>query len=429
MISKYALRQPSLMAPLFVFAFCLAMIASSRGMGETYAIFLLPLSEAFGWNRANVTSIYAVYMVAFGFGSLLSGLVFDRFGPRFNYTIGLGLLAICYGYAGHLTSLFTFYVVIGICGGIGAAMVGIVPTQSLISRWFTKRRGTILSMAYSGQGIGVMMLAPAAQIAIQKFGWQQAYMIASCGFVAVFILMMFLPWRRIAKGVVAAPPSAEHDITATIAPTTPSAPSVSRRGPRSLAEAVRLPEFWGFFTIFGASAIAIFAVSLQVVAYLIEQKFSAVHAALAFGCIGMLTILGIALTGILADRFPRHLVATGSYGLTIIGIVSLAALQWSTHWVFLVVFVLCFGLSAGARGPIITTQMAELFAGPGLASIFGATNVGQGCGAALGAFMAGYLYDVTGGYNTGFAVSLVFAFVGLSMFWVVPAIRHGTREH
>jgi MFS family permease len=73
--------------------------------------------------------------------------------------------------------------------------------------------------------------------------------------------------------------------------------------------------------------------------------------------------------------------------------------------------------------------MAELFAGPGLASIFGATNVGQGCGAALGAFMAGYLYDVTGGYNTGFAVSLVFAFVGLSMFWVVPAIRHGTREH
>jgi len=189
---------PNSLAALFVFAFCLVMIASSRGMGETYAIFLLPLSETFGWNRANVTSIYAIYMVAFGFGSLLSGLVFDRFGPRFNYMIGLTLLAGCYGFAGKLDSLASFYLVIGACGGIGAAMVGIVPTQSLISRWFHRRRGTVLSIAYSGQGIGVMLLAPAAQLAIQRFGWQQAYGLASLGFIIVFIVMVFLPWQRIA---------------------------------------------------------------------------------------------------------------------------------------------------------------------------------------------------------------------------------------
>ena len=128
MVSSPPRRMPDSLAALFVFAFCLVMIASSRGMGETYAIFLLPLSETFSWNRANVTSIYAIYMVAFGFGSLLSGLVFDRFGPRFNYMIGLTLLAGCYGFAGKLDSLVSFYLVIGICGGIGAAMVGIVPT-------------------------------------------------------------------------------------------------------------------------------------------------------------------------------------------------------------------------------------------------------------------------------------------------------------
>jgi len=416
MISKPLFRLPASWAPLFVFAFCLLMIATSRGMGETYAIFLLPLSENFGWNRGNVTSIYSVYMVAFGFGSLLSGLVFDRFGPRFNYMIGLVLLAGCYGYAGNLTSLFAFYFVVGVCGGIGAAMVGIVPTQSLISRWFKKRRGTVLSMAYSGQGIGVMLLAPPAQLAIQKLGWQGAYQLASIGFVIIFVMMIFLPWQRIASGIVA--PKNTPEALFDQAP--------PHRGP-TLAEAIRLPEFWGFFTIFGASAISVFAVSLQAVAYLIEQGFSAVEAALAFGSIGMLTILGIALTGILADRYPRHIVATGSYGLTIIGIVSLATLQIAPHWGGLAVFVLCFGLSAGARGPIITAQMADLFAGRGLASIFGATNIGQGCGAALGAYMAGFLYDTTGGYNTGFCISLAFACLGLSMFWVVPAIRHGKQ--
>ena len=409
---------PNSLAAFFVFAFCLVMIASSRGMGETYAIFLLPLSDAFGWNRANVTSIYAIYMLAFGFGSLLSGLVFDRLGPRFNYMVGLTLLAGCYGLAGELDSLASFYLVIGVCGGIGAAMVGIVPTQSLISRWFHRRRGTVLSIAYSGQGIGVMLLAPAAQLAIQRFGWQQAYGMASLGFIIVFIMMVFLPWQRIAKGMITPQNPADGAIVQS---------TKASQGP-SLAEAIRLPEFWGFFVIFGASAISVFAVSLQTVAYLIEQNFSAVQAALAFGSIGMLTVIGIAITGMLADRYPRHLVATGSYGLTIIGIVALAALQQLPHWGLLGLFVMCFGLSAGARGPIITTQMAELFAGRGLASIFGATNIGQGCGAALGAFIAGFLYDTTGGYNTGFLISLTFALIGLSMFWVVPAIRHGQKQ-
>ena len=409
---------PNSLAALFVFAFCLLMIASSRGMGETYAIFLLPLSETFSWNRANVTSIYAIYMLAFGFGSLVSGLVFDRFGPRFNYMIGLTLLAGCYGFAGKLDSLASFCFGIGICGGIGAAMVGIVPTQSLISRWFHRRRGTVLSIAYSGQGIGVMLLAPAAQLAIQQFGWQQAYGMASISFTIVFIVMLFLPWQRIAAGMIALEGPADG---------TAAQPKKTQKGP-SLAEAIRLPEFWGFFVIFGASAISVFAVSLQTVAYLIEQNFSAVQAAFAFGSIGMLTVIGIAITGMLADRYPRHLVATGSYGLTIIGILALTSLQHLQHWGLLGLFVLCFGLSAGARGPIITTQMADLFAGRGLASIFGATNIGQGCGAAIGAFMAGFLYDITGGYNTGFMISLTFALIGLSMFWVVPAIRHGKKQ-
>ncbi len=417
-------RQPHLMQALFIFAFCMMMIAASRGMGETYAVFLLPLSDTFGWNRASVTSVYSVYMISFGFGSLLSGIVFDRLGPRFNYFSGLALLAGSYGLAGSMTSLFDFYLVIGVCGGVGAAMVGIVPAQSLISKWFDRRRTTALSIAYSGQGIGVMLLAPAAQIAIQKFGWQAAYGLAGYGFTAALVVILLLPWRRIAAGAATVPEKTANPVarTATDLAVSPSTP-----GP-SLRQAIQLPEFWGFFVIYGASAISIFSVSLQAVAFLVEQNFSVVHAAFAFGCNGMLTIIGIALTGILSERYPRHLIATASYGLTLIGVLSLAALQFYPNWLLLTVFVVTFGLSAGARGPIIAAQMAELFAGRGLASIFGATNVGQGCGAAFGAFMAGFLFDVTGSYNTGFVMSIIFALLGLSMFWVIPAIRHGSRR-
>ena len=90
--------------------------------------------------------------------------------------------------AGKINSLASFCFIIGVCGGAGAAMVGIVPTQSLVSRWFLKRRGTVLSIAYSGQGVGVMLLAPGAQLAIQEFGWQDAYQLGGYGFIFILIL-------------------------------------------------------------------------------------------------------------------------------------------------------------------------------------------------------------------------------------------------
>ena len=392
------------------------MIGVSRGMGETYGVFLLPLTESFEWSRASVTSIFSVYMISFGFGSLISGLVFDRIGPRFNYIIGLSLLAGCYGFAGHLNSIISFYLVLGVCGGIGAAMVGIVPTQSLVLRWFTRKRSTALSIAYSGQGIGVMMLVPAAQMVIEVTGWQDAYMFASYGFIVILCLVLLLPWASISAGVKPTSQSLIPDSS----PTKKLEPTNSGL---SLNEAVRRKEFWGFFTIFGASAIAVFGVSLQTVAYLIDHRFDPISAAFAYGLIGMLTIFGIAITGILAEHFPRHIIATGSYTLTAVGILALACLQLNQNWTLLVVFVTCFGLSAGARGPIITAQMGELFAGRGLASIFGATSVGNGCGAAIGAFLAGYSYDLTGSYSAGFGISLLFLCIGLSMFWLIPGIR------
>ena len=130
------------------------------------------------------------------------------------------------------------------------------------------------------------------------------------------------------------------------------------------------------------------------------------------------------LTGLAADRWPRHIVATISYILSFIAIISLALMQLYPSIFLLILFILGFGLSAGARGPIITTLMAEIFAGKGLASIYGATNLGQGFGAAAGAILAGLLFDLTGGYNFGFLLCSVFTLLGAILFWTVPQIRY-----
>ena len=59
---------------------------------------------------------------------------------------------------------------LGILGGLGASMVGVISAQSLVSRWFDKNLGTALSIAYAGQGLGVLIMAPLSQISIDRFG-------------------------------------------------------------------------------------------------------------------------------------------------------------------------------------------------------------------------------------------------------------------
>ena len=399
-------------SPLLVLFLCLVMTAFSRGSGETFTVFLLPLSEHFGWERAGVASVYSVYMVALGIGSLLAGITFDHLGARFNYVLGCLLLTFAYSLAEHLNSLWQFYLVIGVGAGIGAAMVGIIPSQSLVSRWFDRRLSTALSVAYAGQGLGTLCLVPLAQLSLDHVGWQSTYRIGGLLFAALFLIVLFLPWKTISRG-------ADDNPRKTL--------SGKATGGPTLKEAIRTRVFWGFAGIFCFTAIGIFGISLQTVAYLIESGFPEVNAALAFGVVGMLTFPGVALTGVAADHWPKHLVASFSYCLSFIGIAALAMLQFYANWFWLALFVVTFGFSAGARGPIITTLMAVYFSGRGLASIYGATNLGQGVGAAVGAFIVALLYDKTGGYAVGFIFCSVFTLAGALLFWVIPEIRYAER--
>ena len=389
------------------------MTALSRGAGETFSVFLLPLSGHFDWERASVASIYSVYMVSVGLGSLLAGVTFDRFGARFNYLAGSFILAGTYLTAGKLDQLWQFYIVIGVGGGIGASMIGLVPTQSLVSRWYHKRLSTALSIGYASQGLGTLTLVPLVQWFIERAQWQQAYGYIGWIFVVVFLVMLVLPWNSIEAGAADNPRKISKG---------------KATGGMTLREALSTRAFWAFFGIFAATAIGIFGVSLQSVAYLIDQGYSELEAAFAFGTVGMLSFVGMVITGIAAEYWPRHLVASFSYTLSLVGIGALALMQADINPILLMTFVLGMGLSSGARGPIITTLMAESFAGRGLASIYGAANIGQGLGAALGALAGGLLYDFTGNYNAGFlfcAISLLF---GLALFWVVPEIRNAATS-
>ena len=85
----FAKPQQSTRVALGVLALCFVLAVIGRGLGESFTVFLKPISESFGWDRAEVVSVYSLSALAGGLAAPLVGRLFDRSGPRTVYTLGL----------------------------------------------------------------------------------------------------------------------------------------------------------------------------------------------------------------------------------------------------------------------------------------------------------------------------------------------------
>src|ERR1700691_2778966 len=127
---------------LNVLALCFALSVLGRGLGESFTVFLKPISETFGWDRAQVVSVYSLAALAGGLGSPALGRLVDRSGPRAVYSLGLLLLGGAFLVAAHAQQLWQFQLSLGLCVGFGVAFIGNVPNSILLARWFGPRFAT-----------------------------------------------------------------------------------------------------------------------------------------------------------------------------------------------------------------------------------------------------------------------------------------------
>ncbi|MBC7585316.1 MFS transporter [Tardiphaga sp. vice352] len=393
---------------LAVLGVCFTLSVLGRGLQESFTVFLLPISQAFDWDRGDVVSIYSLTALCIGLASPLVGRLFDRSGPRAVFVTGLALIGGAFLAASFAQQLWQFQVTIGIALGCGVACISNVPNSILLGRWFGKRLPTAMSVVYSATGAGVLIMLPFAQILIDRLDWRGAYQTFGWMVLALLLPLVLLPWRFFANGSEHLEKPEGHDL--------------ADEG-WTLPRAMRHHAFWALFSTFFFTAIGMYAIAPQVVAYLIDAGFPPLTSATAWGFSGVVLLFGMLGVSWLDGVIGRRPSILFSYTLSIAGIVMLWLLQWYPNYFLLTGFVICFGSMIGSRGPLLTATAMKIFRGPRVGTIYGTITIGSGLGSALGSWSGGLLHDWTQSYNPLIAFALVSVVIGMIPFLVVPALR------
>jgi MFS family permease len=396
---------PASPAPSYpALAVTVVTLALVYGVWYAYSVFLVALLRDFGWSRSVLAGAFSVFTLVSGGASFVLGELADRFGPRRLILIGGGLLAASLWADSLVTRAWHLYLAFGLLTAVGVATAGWTPAVVMVQRQWKARLGLALGIAGSGIGVGIFLVVPLCQALIDAFGWRRAFRA-----LAALCALWILPATYLAI----------HD--------TPSLPRA--RAPRGDTGAPVGEHFLGLALAnrsFQLIALAVFLgnicsqmLHVHQAAFLVDHGISAMAAASVVSVVGVSSILGKTGGGYVSDFLRRELVyALGMIGMIMgVGVLWLVALTPSA-WVARGYAVL-FGVGYSVTAFIVPAMMSDRFRGPHFGSIFGLTQVASALGSALGAWLAGRIFDATGSYAIAFALAATAAAVAAWSVWAV----------
>jgi len=381
-----------------VMAACFGVMA---GFGSlfvyTFAVFVKPLSAAFGWNRESISLGFGLAAITLGLISPLLGRWIDRFGPRHIilpcmtvYCCAILSLAFLHS---HLWQFYATCVVLGIVGN-GAAHLAY---SRSISTWFEKRLGTALAFVMVGAGLGAMILPVVAQSIITHSGWRAAYL--SLGGIAV-VLGLPLSWRYVRERG-----SGQQT----------SAPVVHAGA--TWQEGLGSYPFWIIVVVLFVSSISMNGAITHLSALLTDRGITPRDAALCASVLGGMSLLGRIGVGWLLDRFFGARVALLINLTTAAGIFLLAR---SNNFSAGCVAAALIGIGAGGEAAITPYLLTRYFGLRAFSTLYGLTWTFYAAAGAIGPVLLGRAFDSTGSYASSLIILAIALAIAAALMLALP---------
>jgi MFS family permease len=364
-----------------------------------FGVFFTPMLTEFGWTRAMTSGTFSASQIIRGLGGIVMGRLNDKIGPRKVLTVCALLMAAGYLTMNFIHSLWQFYLVFAVLLGMGLSGFW-VPVLSTVARWFVRRRATMSGLVLTGTGVGTLIGAPLATLLLSIFDWRTCYLVMGIGMLLIMPALVQLI-RREPREVGQFP---DGDIKAA------SQVKIELTG-RTLKEAARSLPFWLFCCSSMAMGYCTFSVAVHIVPHAIEMDLSPGGAAGVLAVIGGCSLIGRLIMGDTADRIGERQVLFLCFIVNSLAFLLLVVFKQS--WM-LFVFAVIIGIAQG-MGSVGSPLLADVFGLKSHGLIFGVANNSYTIGAALGPFITGFIFDISGSYQGAFTVCLAASLFGLLM--------------
>jgi MFS family permease len=385
----------------------------STGVRHAVGPFLKPIVGDLGLDRASFSAVIALSLFLYGVFMPLAGMALDRVSVRVVTSVGTLLLVLSLALTAMVHNFWQFAAVYGVLVPLGLAGTGPVIASGVVARWFNKRRGTALSVLGSASMTGMSLLVPGVTWLILTTGWRMTYVA-----IGAAVLVVALP---LCLWVVRDSPES-IGLTADGEPLAPGA-SASRTERVTAGEALQTLAFWQLAGSFFTCGFSMSLLSAHGVPMLTDHGYTPMFASWALAVLGGSSIGFTVMLGALSDRFGRRPVLAAIYAGRVLIFAGFFLIR-DNPAAILAVAVLG-GITMAGTGSMTSALTADIYGRFSVSSVFGLIFLVHQTGSALGSWLAGAMFESTGGYGAAYALACLFL-VGAAI--VALNIDRGARR-
>lgn len=382
------------------------------------------LIKSLNWSNTDIGMAFTIKGIV-GLLSPIVGIVVLRWGPR-NVLWYSGIVTvICFGLTAYVTEPWQFVLTYGLGLGIAMIFTQNIAVFTLVNNWWEAKRGAMVGIVNGAGGVGQLVFLPMITWLLVVTDFKTAILIMAVILFIVGVLPQFIFVRNHPEQMGL---QKDGGLASTVKVEKPHKRYYFSPVDWKVKDAIRSFPLWCIVLSWGASTWAFLTLTVFGFTHLADKGFSTSLVATAMGAMGITTIIGSLIAGMVVDRFGPRIVLILSKVFLALGYALFISVS-STELLWVTVIIL--GFATGMNTPAVSTMIPSYYGNKNFAAIQGSVIWVLSLVSAASPLVSGYVADKTGSYNLAFTISLVIIAVGIVLAWLAkaPAVpKHYSEE-
>ena len=375
------------------------ILALSLGVRHGFGLYLVPMSDEFGWGHNVFSLAIAMQNLIWGAAQPFTGALADKYGSKIVVAVGgvlytIGLLLMAVSSTGWLLNLS-----VGLILGLALSATSFSVLLSAVGRAAPpEKRSLAMGIASAAGSFGQFIMLPSTLLLLQNFGWSAALV------VSAILIAMIVPLAWMLKA------------PAFVVPNT-STNQVQLSFKDILVIAKNHKPFWFLSLGFLVCGFQVVFIGIHLPGYLIDHGFNATTGTVFLALVGLFNIVGTYTAGWLGGKYSKPKLLMGLYGLRGIAIIAFLMLPLSTVTIYS--FGVVMGLLWLSTVPLTNGIVANMFGIKYLSMLSGIVFFTHQVGSFFGGWLGGVNHDVTGNYDLIWLFSIILSVFGVLVHFFV----------